>query len=29
VAGYLGVRRVIAQRAQEQFGHPGDHSRSP
>ena len=26
VAGHLGVGRVVAQRAQEQLGHAGDHS---
>ncbi len=29
VAGDLGIGRVVAQRAQEQLGHAGDHSRQP
>ena len=29
VAGHLGVGGVVAQGAQEQLGHAGDHSRPP
>src|SRR5206468_2774394 len=29
VARHLGVRRILAQRAQEQRRHPGDHGSTP